>query len=281
MVSNITEMINTYMKINEVLTDYDRENIPRSHGFTIVDEVEIGDYTLSLFNMGHKAYQLGLSITGENISDPANQFKKIPLLTPPSFTSMKQILSQISTWISKYGSIRIESYNIKKIETYHKIITRFGPKYNVSAKNRGNKLVVSKMDVNEVLTDYDRENIPRSYGFTIVDEVEIGDYTLSLFNVGYKAYQLGFSITGENISDPANHFKKIPLLTPPSFTSMRQILSQLSTWISKYGPVFAGSENPVKQEKYYKILKKFGSKYNISTRIVRLSGRNVLLVSKN
>lgn len=143
------------------------------------------------------------------------------------------------------------------------------------------------MRINELITQYDAA-IFKSRGYDIVDQLEIGDYTLSLIgiipaNLGYVSkdtlYQVGFGRTGNHISTRQQQLRKIPLDAPPSFDSLREILTQIKKWISKYGPISAGSDVKQKTDTYFKILSRFGPQAGLKVERARYFGHNVVLIS--
>lgn len=152
------------------------------------------------------------------------------------------------------------------------------------------------MRLYELLTDRDRNTLKswtirdESTRMTILEEVEIGDYTLVLFEMLRSTgmaddwerlgLQIGFARTGNDMLDRNIMNRKIPLDAPPSFDALKSILITVRTWAEKYGPIAAGSENPKKTESYYKILKRFGPKIGLYVQKMRVFAGVRLIISK-
>ena len=123
--------INTVMKINELISDTDTNNL-NSQGYSVVDQFETEGYNFALTKipdmmapMIGAEYQLGFSKDGTDFTDYAQhdqkfvkQDEKFPL------GALGKGLDTVKEWCSTYGPIVIASSNPQKTRIYSRVFKR-------------------------------------------------------------------------------------------------------------------------------------------------------------
>lgn len=120
------------MRLHELLTNKDR-NLLIQHDMEIVQDIDVGDYTLALIrDMG--VLQLSLARKGLDVVDYKNQLTKFPLEAPPSFKHMDAIFKKIAEWVNQYSAIAVGSEDPNKERVYAKLFKRFGERYGLTSR---------------------------------------------------------------------------------------------------------------------------------------------------
>jgi hypothetical protein len=105
------------------------------------------------------------------------------------------------------------------------------------------------------LPEHIKDNIEH-YGYTVVDEAEVGGYDLVLTHFPLlNCYHLALQAMGQDFSSPEQQMTKIPGAIKGN---MLDAIPVIDRWVKQYGELWVGGNNPSKMPVYRKILERLG-----------------------